>query len=321
MEYVEGLSLQTLVSQRGPLDVTAACHYARQVAFGLRHAHGMGFVHRDIKPANLLLERTGLVKILDLGLVRSAEDAAQGLTKQLDNKSILGTADYVAPEQAVDSSKVDVRADIYSLGATLYFLLAGRPLFPEGRTAQKLVWQQIKEPPRIELLRPEVPPGLAEVVHTMLQKRPADRYATAEEVSEALAPFDAEDVPPPDPAWLPELPARVALARGSSPGIPVQRQAGTTSQIVMAALRTGSGTGSSPALKEGGKSRRGSRPSPALPHDEQTTRASDDDTHPSERLPTPPAPAAPPGPTALLISLSVALVLALLGIVILLLRK
>jgi serine/threonine-protein kinase len=156
----------------------------------------------------------------------------------------------------------------------------------------------------------------------MLEKRPADRHATAEDVSEALAPFDAEDVPPPDPAWLPVLPARVALARGSSPGIPIQRQAGTTSQILMAAMRTGSGTGSSPALKEGGKRRGASPPPPALPHDEPTTRASDDDTHPSERLPPDPAPAPPPaGPTALLISLSVALVLALVGIVILLLRK
>jgi serine/threonine-protein kinase len=167
-----------------------------------------------------------------------------------------------------------------------------------------------------------VTPELAAVVHRMLQKRPADRFANAEAVSEALAPFDADDVAPPDPAWLPELPARVALARGSSPGVPVQRQAGSTSQIVMAALRTG-GTSSSPALsKEAGKPRGGSRPSPALPHDEQTTRASDDDTHPSERLAPQPAPApAPAGPTALLIALSVALVLALLGIVILLLRK
>src|SRR5262249_26744384 len=118
MEYVDGLSLQALVSKRGPLDVMAAANYARQVAFGLQHAHSLGFVHRDIKPANLLLERTGVVKILDLGLVRSEADAATALTKQLDNKSILGTADYVAPEQAVDSSRVDIRADIYSLGAT-----------------------------------------------------------------------------------------------------------------------------------------------------------------------------------------------------------
>ncbi|MBM3981656.1 MAG: serine/threonine protein kinase, partial [Planctomycetes bacterium] len=193
MEYVEGISLQALVHRHGPLDVTAACHYVRQVAFGLQHAHQMGFVHRDIKPANVLLERTGLVKLLDLGLVRSESDAGSLLTKQLDNKSILGTADYVAPEQAVDSSKVDERADIYSLGATLYFLLAGRPLFPEGRTAQKLVWQQTKDPVPVDRLRPEVPPDLATVVHRMLQKRPEDRFQTVEDVFAALAPFDRAD--------------------------------------------------------------------------------------------------------------------------------
>jgi serine/threonine-protein kinase len=329
MEYVEGLSLQTLVAQRGPLDVGTACHYARQVAFGLQHAHAMGFVHRDIKPANLLLERTGLVKVLDLGLVRSEADAASGLTKQLDNKNILGTADYVAPEQAVDSSKVDVRADIYSLGATLYFLLAGRPLFPEGRTAQKLVWQQIKDPVPIARLRPEVPPALAEVVHKMLQKRPGDRYATSEEVFEALAPFDGEDVPPPDPAWIPELPARVALARGAAPGPAAPRQAGTTSQIMVAAMRTGTGshtplrTGDSDVAKLG----TGSGTSRSLPLSDRTERASDDDTpsnqpRPPRADPTPaPTSPAPAGPTTLLISLSVALVLALIGIVILLLRK
>ena len=173
MEYVEGVSLQTVVSRYGPLPVVSASHYARQVAFGLQHAYELGFVHRDIKPANLLIDAGGVVKILDLGLVRSETDAGSGLTRQLDNKSILGTADYVAPEQAVDSSRVDIRADIYALGATFYYLLAGRPLFPEGRTAQKLVWQQIKDPVPVERLRPEVPAGLSAIVHKMLQKKPS----------------------------------------------------------------------------------------------------------------------------------------------------
>ena len=131
MEYVEGVSLQAVVGRYGPMPVEAACHYARQVAFGLQHAHELGFVHRDIKPANLLVDRLGVAKILDLGLVRSEADREAGLTKQLDNR-ILGTADYVAPEQAMDSSEVDIRADIYSLGATLYFLLAGRTAVPGG---------------------------------------------------------------------------------------------------------------------------------------------------------------------------------------------
>ncbi|HSQ58707.1 MAG TPA: serine/threonine-protein kinase, partial [Gemmata sp.] len=199
MEYVEGISLQSLVARYGTLPVATACHYARQVAFGLQNAHEMGFVHRDIKPANLLLDRSGVVKILDLGLVRSEADAGSGLTKQIDSRSILGTADYVAPEQAVDSSGVDIRADIYSLGGTLYFLLAGRPLFPEGRTAQKLVWQQMKEPTPIDQIRPDVPPELAAIIHKMLAKKPQDRFATPAEVFDALVPFAQDDVPPPDP--------------------------------------------------------------------------------------------------------------------------
>ncbi|QJW96294.1 serine/threonine-protein kinase [Frigoriglobus tundricola] len=330
MEYVEGLSLQALVSHNGPLDVAAACHYARQVAFGLAHAHEMGFVHRDIKPANLILERTGLVKVLDLGLVWSEADAATNLTKQLDNKSILGTADYVAPEQAVDSSTVDARADIYSLGATLYFLLAGRPLFPEGRTAQKLVWQQIKDPVPVDRLRPEVPPELAAVVHRMLKKHPSDRYTTAAEVFEALAPFDSADVPPPDPALLPEPPLRVALARGPGPSPPT-RSSGSTSKILVAAMRTG---GSSAKIKNerGGSTDSDSAqiavvavtPSGDRKLPTQTGAGSSDDTGRTPdrpRAPRAPERPVPSGPTTLLISLSVALVLALMGIVILLLRK
>jgi serine/threonine-protein kinase len=333
MEYVEGLSLQALVGRVGPLDVTAACHYARQVAFGLQHAHQMGFIHRDIKPANLLLERSGLVKILDLGLVRSEADAASMLTQQLDNKSILGTADYVAPEQAVDSSQVDGRADVYSLGATLYFLLAGRPLFPEGRTAQKLVWQQIKEPVPVNRLRPEVPPQLAEVVHRMLQKRPADRFQTVAEAFAALAPFDRADVLPPDPALIPEPSVRVALARVGSAG-PASARAGSTSQIIAAAMRTGG----SPAAAGASDAEPGASDAEKLVVSDSsfgdrtltvpapTERADADDTHPGVDRDRPERPARPDprptnGPTALLVALSVALVLALAGIVILLLKR
>ena len=235
------------MTRHGPVSVGAACHYARQVAFGLQNAYGMRFVHRDIKPANLLVDRVGVVKILDLGLVRSEGDASSGLTKQLDNKSILGTADYVAPEQAVDSSRVDIRVDIYSLGATLYFMLAGRPLFPEGRTAQKLVWQQIKEPTPIDELRPEVPPELAEIVHKMLAKKPADRFQTPAEVFDALAPFVPDEVVPPDPSWLPEAAARVAVSRAAVPSANAPQVSGSTSQILAAAMR--GGPGRSPARR------------------------------------------------------------------------
>ena len=242
MEYVDGISLQAIVSRHGPLEIAAACHYARQIAFGLQHAYELGFVHRDIKPANLILDRAGVVRILDLGLVRSEADADSGLTKQLDSKSILGTADYVAPEQAVDSSNVDIRADLYSLGATLYYLLAGRPLFPEGRTAQKLVWQQIKDPTAIDVLRPDVPAGMAAVIHKLLEKRPQDRYSTPLEVFDAFAEWDQDDVPPPDDSVMPKAPARVQASRAAMPSAG-PRVSGSTSQILALAMR-GSGSSS-----------------------------------------------------------------------------
>jgi eukaryotic-like serine/threonine-protein kinase len=334
MEYVEGVSLQTVVSRYGLLSIEAACHYARQVAFGLQHAGELGFVHRDIKPANLLLDMVGVVKILDFGLVRSEADAGSGLTRQLDGKAILGTADYVAPEQAVDSSRVDIRADIYALGATLYYLLTGRPLFPEGRIAQKLVWQQIKNPVPVDRLRPEVPPELAAVVHRMLQKKPADRFQKPIEVFDALEPFVPDEVPPPDPAWLPEPAARVAVSRAQTPSPSAPRASGSTSQILAAAMRTGSG-GSSAARRKtdrGGDSTSESgrltiTPPGTRSHAGATTdEMMLDDTQrtaPQPALPPETAPAAPRGPfglVAVIAALAAALLLAVAGITILLLR-
>ena len=210
MEYVEGVSLHHLIARTGPLDVRAAAHYVRQVAAGLQHAHENGLVHRDIKPANLLLGRDGGVRVLDLGLVRSVAENSK-LTSRID-KTILGTADYLAPEQAMDSSRVDIRADVYSLGATFYCLLAGHPMFPEGRTAQKLMWQQMKDPTLIRELRPEVPDGLAGVVHRALRKDPADRYQTPAEFAAAVASWATGPVPPPDPDVCPPPPPRWAGA-------------------------------------------------------------------------------------------------------------
>jgi serine/threonine-protein kinase len=334
MEYVEGISLQALVSRYGPLSVSAACHYTRQVAFGLQNAFEMGFVHRDIKPANLLLDRIGVVKILDLGLVRSDADAASGLTRQLDSRSILGTADYVAPEQAIDSSGVDIRADIYALGATLYFLLAGRPLFPEGRTAQKLVWQQIREPDRIDALRSDVPAGLAAVVHKMVAKKPEERFATPADVFEELEPFVTDEVAPPDPDWLPPTPARVAVARAALPSSSAPRASGSTSQILAAVMRGGSGSlpgSSSRRLGPGGANPdtgkvRVTPPGRNDGSDSPTDAVAMDDT---QRTPTPPStPLTKPTPTAtpasrrlILYALAGALAVALGAAAMLLLTK
>src|SRR5207253_5153121 len=135
-----------IIKKTGPMDVTRATHYIWQSVQGLDHAFRVGVIHRDIKPGNILVERTGASKILDMGLARFYHTDDDMLTLKYDEKSVLGTADYVAPEQTVNSHEVDVRADIYSLGATFYFLLAGHPPFPDGTIAQKLISHQTKNP-------------------------------------------------------------------------------------------------------------------------------------------------------------------------------
>src|SRR6516164_4740763 len=172
MEHVDGSSLQEIVKKTGPMDVLRACHYIRQAALGLQHAHdAAGLVHRDIKPGNILVDRNGIVKILDMGLARFFYDEEDILTKKYD-ENVLGTADYLAPEQATDSHAVDIRADIYSLGATMYFVLTGRTPFGEGTIAQKLLWHQTRQPRAIRSLRPDLPDGIAAVLDKMMSKDP-----------------------------------------------------------------------------------------------------------------------------------------------------
>jgi serine/threonine protein kinase len=218
MEYVEGSDLQGLVRSHGPLDILRAAHYVAQTARGLHHAHQAGWVHRDIKPGNLLLNRQGTVKILDMGLARLFRDQSDALTKDFGDKSVLGTLDYLSPEQVMNSHDVDTRTDIYSLGATFYFLLTGAPPFPEGTVAQKLLWHQLKDPAPVGDLRPEVPEHMALVVETMMAKSPADRYQDPLEVVEALAPWTETLIAPPPDEEMPRLSPKVArLCRVEAP--------------------------------------------------------------------------------------------------------
>jgi serine/threonine protein kinase len=189
MEYVEGTDLANLVRRRGPLPVAEACEYVRQAALGLQHAFEHGLVHRDIKPSNLLLEQSGVVKVLDFGLARlmsaaSGEESSSSLT---ETGAVMGTPDYMAPEQAMRSHDVDIRADLYSLGATLYFLLTGQPPFFSDVVTEILLKHQLEVPRPVTELRQEVPAGIAAVVHKLLEKRPEDRYQTPAELAEALA--------------------------------------------------------------------------------------------------------------------------------------
>jgi eukaryotic-like serine/threonine-protein kinase len=186
MEYIEGLDLKTLVERQGLLPYRMAADYIRQAAEGLAHAHAAGLIHRDVKPANLLVDGRQVVKLLDMGLARTSDDIDASLTKDHDER-MLGTVDYLSPEQALDSHLVDPRADIYSLGCTLYFALTGRPPFPEGTLAQRVLMHQSKEPEEIAKTRGDVPPGLAAICRRMMFKAAAARYQSATEVSQALA--------------------------------------------------------------------------------------------------------------------------------------
>jgi len=189
MEYVDGIDLLQLLRRRGPLPVAEACDYARQTALGLQHASEQGLVHRDIKPANLLLsQRDGVVKVLDMGLARLHQAVGEGEASMAMTQegTVMGTPDYIAPEQALNSHTVDVRADIYSLGCTLYHLLAGTVPFPGGTLAQKIAAHLHQEPPALETRRANLPRYLALLVKKMMAKNPADRYRTPLEVARAL---------------------------------------------------------------------------------------------------------------------------------------
>jgi serine/threonine protein kinase len=222
MEYIDGSTFRTIVKEHSRLDPLRAAHYIRQAALGLQHAHEAGLVHRDIKPSNLLLDRTGTVKILNLGLARFFHDETDDLSKRY-SESPVGTMDYMAPEQALNSHQVDIRADIYSLGATFYFLLTGHGPFPEGTELQKMLRQQVLPPRPIRDIRPDVPEGLSAIIGRMMATELAARYQKPAEVAEALIPWTQKPIPPPSREEMPELvsPGRGTTDVGSNSGLPV----------------------------------------------------------------------------------------------------
>ncbi len=185
MEYVKGQDLYELVKEKGALGLEEALRYCAQAADGLTHAHQRELVHRDIKPANLLKMPNGDVKILDLGLALVNQDDSESLTV-LYNEKVMGTADYLSPEQAVNSHEVDLRADIYSLGCTLYFLLTGHPPFPDGTLAQRIAKHQTQEPADIRVSRPDCPESIVTICQMMMRKNADERYQTCAEVKNEL---------------------------------------------------------------------------------------------------------------------------------------
>ncbi len=233
MEYVDGANLMDVVKKFGPLDLGRAVHYIRQAAVGLDYAFRSGIIHRDIKPGNILIDRSGTAKILDMGLARFYRDQTDQLTVKYDDKIVLGTADYVAPEQVANSHSVDVRADIYALGASLYFLLAGHPPFPSGTVSQKLLWHRTKDPTPLHQVRPEVPEELSAVVAKMMAKDPNARYQTPAEVAAVLEHFEPAAIEPPSPQEMPQL--SPAAAEGIQSAEPTEESVAKKSGVLAGA--------------------------------------------------------------------------------------
>jgi serine/threonine protein kinase len=264
MEYVDGASFQDIVKKVGPLDLTRACHYLRQAALGLQHAHEAGLVHRDIKPGNIMLDRSGVVKILDMGLARFFHDEDDMLTKKYDDNN-MGTLDYQAPEQAIDSHGADIRADIYGLGATFFFMLTGKTPFGEGTMAQKAMWHQTRQPRRLADYRPDASPAIQELLDKMMAKEPDQRFAVPAQVAEALLPFTRTAIGQPPESEMP----RLSLAASSAGSQEANTNAAVTkispgSQVGKTAANVTSASRPSPANPPSPKS--GSQsPLPARP--------------------------------------------------------
>lgn len=191
MEYVDGIDMQQIVKNDGPLDMSFAAEMVAQAAHGLDHAHANGVIHRDVKPANLLIDKSGNVRLLDMGLALVDTEDEQSLTV-VNNENVLGTADYLAPEQALNSHSVDHRADIYGLGCTLYFLLTGQPPFSDGTLAQRIARHQKEMPKSIREIRKDCSGELEGICVKMIQKDPRYRYQSAKEVAVALENYVAK---------------------------------------------------------------------------------------------------------------------------------
>ncbi|MBS0264367.1 MAG: serine/threonine protein kinase [Planctomycetes bacterium] len=224
MEYAAGIDAHRLVRDGGPLPASVAAEYIRQAAAGLQHAAERGLVHRDIKPSNLqVTDNRTTIKILDLGLARSraTPDQATGTAARelTQTCAVLGTPDYMSPEQIDDPRRADIRSDIYSLGCTFYFFLTGRAPFADLPWEEKLVSHRKAEPVPVEQLRPEISTALGAVVRKMMAKRPEERYASPADLMAALAPFCLSASPslPPTAHWSGTQSPAGTTARAATP--------------------------------------------------------------------------------------------------------
>jgi hypothetical protein len=223
MEYLPGRTLSRLVSEKGPLPVGRAARLLAEVAAALEHVHNQGLVHRDIKPSNVMVTPNGHAKVLDLGLALVAGEKADDPLVVGGPGYVVGTMDYIAPEQARDPIGVDRRADVYSLGCTLYFALTGRPPFPGGTSREKIRRQKHDEPTPLRVVLPDVPPAFAAVVRKMMEKDPEDRYPSAAAVEEELRGWaDPGPALPPDRPGDPGYAAEIAAVQEAEPVVEVE---------------------------------------------------------------------------------------------------
>ncbi len=231
MEYVPGTTLERLVQREGALPVGQACDYMRQAALGLQHAHEQALVHRDVKPSNLMVSwpggqpdkspppGAGIVKILDMGVARLYQLAGapgDSLSTLTQGGAVIGTADYVAPEQLEDPHRADIRADLYSLGCTFYFLLTGQVPFPGGTLLQKLDKQRWETPPAVNQIRDDVPASVVAVVRKLMAKSPKERYQTP-----LVLAGDLKELAKKNFAARPAPPARQPVRRLADHGVAV----------------------------------------------------------------------------------------------------
>jgi eukaryotic-like serine/threonine-protein kinase len=190
MEYIEGRTIGTLISEQGPIPPATAARLVRQTALGLEQMYRKGMIHRDVNPYNIMVTHDGTAKLADLGLAMKLDEENQ-VTR---DGATVGTFDYVSPEQARHSHSIDIRSDIYSLGCTLYHMMSGRVPFPGGSLPEKLFSHQTVEPPSLADIVPEIPGGLVEILWRMMKKKPEERYATPLQLAHALEPY-AEYLP------------------------------------------------------------------------------------------------------------------------------
>jgi eukaryotic-like serine/threonine-protein kinase len=193
LEYIPGKSLYRLVSDQGPLEVSRAARLFAEVASALDHAHNQGLVHRDLKPSNIVVTPHDHAKVLDLGLALVQGEAPSDREVIGGRGYVVGTMDYIAPEQAENSATVDARSDIYSLGCTLYFAFTGQPPFPGGTALEKIQRHRTEEPVPVPQLNPAVPPPFIGLLRKMMAKNPEQRIATAAEVEERLRAWASSD--------------------------------------------------------------------------------------------------------------------------------